>query len=259
MNNQTPEDPSQVSRLPSLLSPRGLALLMALLVMAVAGSLRTESVDAHSRGHTGHSGNPDHDNGLICTKCHGGGDVPVVTLTGPDTVAPGSTNEYILQVAEGQRDSAGMNVSTTGGSLGMPSGSSDLKIQGGELTHNGGAKPVDSDALAIFTFLWTAPNTPGEVTLYGAGNSTNGDLRNSGDNAAAVTMLIQVSGDTPPTTEPTDEPTEMPTEMPTTLPTVPVVPTDTPMPEDTPTPEPPTEEPTEEAGSIYLPWLTNRE
>ncbi len=62
-----------------------------------------------------------------CNACHRGGAVPVVTLEGPTTVAPGSSHDYAVTIgAPGTQDHAGLNVSADTGVLGLVDADSEL-------------------------------------------------------------------------------------------------------------------------------------
>ncbi|QLQ06426.1 MAG: hypothetical protein HZY76_10475 [Anaerolineae bacterium] len=73
----------------------GLALIVGGLIVGLLGS---GVALAFSSGVSGYSGNPNINGGATCSACHSGGQVPVVTLTGPTSVAPGSTHTYVLSV-----------------------------------------------------------------------------------------------------------------------------------------------------------------
>src|ERR1700752_5138924 len=79
------------------------ALAVAATAHAFSGGITTLSFD---------------ENGLGCGECHAGGSVPEVTVTGPTSVAPDSTNEYTVTVEDiGSQDHAGFNVSALLGVL----------------------------------------------------------------------------------------------------------------------------------------------
>jgi hypothetical protein len=147
-----------------------------------------------------------------CNQCHFGGLAPTVQLSGPMLVAPGSTNEYTLQVgAVGNQNKAGLNVSATAGVL-TTGGSDSASTQVLNGTGNRNEITQVSPKLAVngtvtFTFLWTAPES-GSAVLTAWGNAVNGNFNRSGDQAASFDLTISV-GSTNPTETPT--PTATPT------------------------------------------------
>lgn len=153
-------------------------------------------VAAYSGGRIGRSGNPA-TGGLTCNQCHSGGEPPTVVITGPSIVKPGQTATYSLVISGGQEVGGGFNVSADAGELGTPASATDTQVlvepitQRPEVTH-AGPKAVDSQGVVTFTFEWTAPNTAGIATLYGAGNSVNFSGYPDGDAAAAVTRGVAV-------------------------------------------------------------------
>ena len=149
---------------------------------------------AFSSGITARSGNPATNGGLFCNSCHAGGAAPEVTLTGPSLVATGSTHDLVLAIRGGQEVAGGLDVSATGGTL-FPI-DPGTRLQNGEITHLS-PRNVDAQGTVSFTVRWTAPSTPGTVTLYAAGNSVNRNFGPSGDLAATTTQVINVADTVP--------------------------------------------------------------
>jgi len=230
----------------------GFGALSVLVVMgfflALAGPMGTPVAEAFPSGITGYSGNPATNGGAICTNCHSGGIVPTVTLSGPASVAPGATNSYALTISGGQRVGGGLDVSATGGSL--ASAGSDTQVQGGEITQRS-PKAADAGGNVVFNFNWTAPLSPGAVTMYGAGNSVNLSGGTSGDNAAKSSLAIVVQAPPTPTPAPPTPTPVPPTPTPAPPTPTPVAATRTPTPVTpvptvvgpTPVPVPPTPRP----------------
>lgn len=151
----------------------------------------TPSVLANSNGRVGFS------TGNSCNLCHGGGDVPTVTLDGPSVLAPNQTGTFTLtiesgtsQLADPAKTAGGFNVSAEDGVLGVLN--SDAKTWNGELTHTT-PKGIDTANNVVFVFSWQAPATADTYTLFGAGNSVNGNGAASGDAAATDTFDVVVS------------------------------------------------------------------
>ncbi len=112
-----------------------------------------------------------------------------MTLSGSSSVTGGSTNSYRLTISGGQQSDGGLDVSVTSGVL--AAGGSDTHVSAGELIHSA-TKPADGSGSVVFDFSWTAPASPGSVTMYGAGNSVDQSVGLFGDNAAAATLSITV-------------------------------------------------------------------
>ncbi len=167
----------------------GIVLIIAGLVVGLVGG---GVALAYSTGISGHSGNPGTNGGMTCNACHGGGQTPVVTLSGPTSVVLGSTHAYVLTVQSTNPDAqahAGLNVSATGGTLAV--GGADTQVMEGEITHSQ-PKANTANGVASFTFQWTAPLQPGTVTLYGAGNSVELNGYPGGDYPALDNLTITV-------------------------------------------------------------------
>src|SRR5262249_20321655 len=155
-----------------------------------------------------------------CNTCQFGGAGPMAMLSGPTEVAPGSTNEYTLQIfATGSQQSGGLNVSTSGGTLSLGgSDSRQTQLLNGpagrkEVTHLG--RKAAANGMVTFTFLWAAPSPFSSVTLTAFGNAVNGDGTDFGDRAASPTLTISAASD--PTATP-QEPTATPTFTPVPTP-----------------------------------------
>lgn len=158
----------------SLVTSIAIALLALLLIPA-------QKSHATSGGRIGFSGNPETNSGATCSTCHGGGIAPTVTISGPPSLPAGGTGIYQLIISGGQENKGGLDVSATAGFLGVIEEDTDVQLVSGEVTHTA-AKPVNGDNEVVFRFTYTAPFTSGmSATLYGAGNSVNGDLSFFGD------------------------------------------------------------------------------
>ena len=110
----------------------------------------TTFANASSGGISGFSGK----SGSTCTSCHSSGAAPSVTLTGPTSVASGSTNSYTLTVTGGT-SAAGLDVATSAGTLVAGTGT---KILNSELTHSAPSGPS-------WTFSFTAPTVTSNTTV----------------------------------------------------------------------------------------------
>jgi hypothetical protein len=157
--------------------------------------LVSTAAHANSGGISGRSGKQ----GISCMNgCHGDNspspNAPTVQLIGPSRLDIGTTGDYALILRGGPAREGGMNVavSDNGGTL-MPGPALELKLLNGELTHKSPKTVPDNGSGELrFDFKLTAPNTPGTVTLYGAGNSVDDDGYERGDHSAAQTLQIQV-------------------------------------------------------------------
>lgn len=111
-------------------------------------------------------------------SCHGSINTGVtVTITGPDTVNTGQTQQYTLTVTNTGKLGMGLDIATRLGTLGVVSNTTHLS--GGELTHN--ANIPMTNGTASINFNYTAPGTGGTDTLWAAGIGTNNQSNTSGD------------------------------------------------------------------------------
>ena len=106
-------------------------------------------------------------------SCHGStrNTSVVVTISGPNAVAPGSTNPYTLTVTGGVAGTTGgFNLAASSGALAAGTGS---RLLNNELVHANNTR-------RSWTFNWTAPATPAFVNMYAVGLTSNGS-GSSGD------------------------------------------------------------------------------
>ncbi len=175
---------------------------LALLLFMMAED--TAPVAASLNGRVGFSGNPATNSGQNCTACHAAeAAVPAVSLQGPTSVVAGTTNLYTLTLNGGPAQTAGLNVSTSNGRGTLLPTGADTQVLLGELTHSA-PKPFTGNQ-AQFTFAWTAPTFNDSVTLYAAGNSSDGQQSLTGDGIAATALTVEVTEGNggPPTVSPT--------------------------------------------------------
>jgi len=211
--------------------PRGHAL--RLMVAALVCLAAPPPAGAFSGGITTEFFNP---NTSGCNACHSGGTNPRVTLTGPSSVPAGSTSTFELRIdpSGATQSFGGLNASAPAGILavGGPNseGTEDRVGTGGraEITHT--SRKVTTAGAVLFSFLWTAPDVPGTVSLRLWGNAVDGNGLSSRDRAATVLFPIEVlAAEATPTGTPTPTepaaPTETPTEAPTPAPTATPTPT----------------------------------
>jgi hypothetical protein len=152
---------------------------------------------AFSSGIIGFSGQ----SGAYCIACHNDASatVPTVTLSGPTFVLGGTTNTYQLKISGGQAlnptpgltPGGGLNVAASAGDLNIVPLATDTQLIDSQIAHTM-RKDIDGQGNVTFAFEWTAPITPTIETLYGAGNSVNGDGTNQGDAAETTTLVIHV-------------------------------------------------------------------
>ena len=142
-------------------------------------------------GVTGYSGNPaSSGGGATCSLCHNTGLVPVVALSGPHSVAPGSVTRYQFTINDSPQRAGGLNVSASSGTLLVPAGDARTRKIGPELTHT---QPATITSTVTWDFDWQAPATPGIYTLYAAGVAADNDRTAAGDSAAIDSLTITVA------------------------------------------------------------------
>lgn len=163
------------------------------LFVLTLGVVLADPAGARSAGISESSGKQ----GTICNECHDGGATPFVRFEGPQELAAGAiaTFRFVVQSQAAAQTHAGFNVAASAGTLATRLGQGE-RILGGELTHSA-PKQNAANGEASFEFNWTAPAALGVQTLFGAGNSVNRNLFNSGDAAAATTLAVNVIDVTP--------------------------------------------------------------
>src|SRR5450631_872133 len=159
-------------------------LLSGLLVMAVLSL--SAPANAYSGGISGFSGK----NGPTCTQCHSTGTSPTVTLTGPTSVASGSTNSYTLTVTG--TGNGGLDVAATAGTFTAGTGT---QVMGGEITQS---SPSSSHS---WMFSWTAPTVTSTTTetVYAAAI----DGKNGGTGTVIMNATVTASSNPSITLSPT--------------------------------------------------------
>ncbi|MCK8498815.1 MULTISPECIES: MXAN_6652 family MXYO-CTERM-anchored protein [Myxococcus] len=154
---------------------------------ALAACLVSGSAFAYATGQSNYSGK----SGQTCSSgCHSrSGTAPTVTIEGPATLNPGQTGSYTLVITGGPGVRGGYNVAVDGEAT-LTAGGSDSKKLSGELTHSQ-PKPF-TDGSVRFAFSVVAPSTGTTLTLFGAGNSTNGNGEDTGDASAGTQLKVKV-------------------------------------------------------------------
>ncbi|WNG24319.1 hypothetical protein F0U62_10040 [Cystobacter fuscus] len=156
-------------------------------------SLLSTPALARSTGISGASGKPLADGSSVtCTKCHAvGAAVPTVEISGPTSVMAGTTNQYAFIIRGGPAAIGGLNLSVDRAEAALELvENAGLKKLEGELTHS--AAKAFTNGEVRFDFSMIAPGNGGVVTIYGAGNSANGDKGRAGDGVAATKLEVTV-------------------------------------------------------------------
>jgi hypothetical protein len=155
--------------------------------------LLSSTAFANASGAIGYTGGPP--GNANCNGCHAGGGAPTVAITGPTSLGAGATGTYTLTVSGGAGNGFGMNVSTSTASATLNPISTTVGLAFGELHQKA------RSASGTFQFAMTAPPFAGSVTIYGTGNSCNGDNGTGGDRSTSSTLTVTVtagSGMNPP-------------------------------------------------------------
>lgn len=164
------------------------------------------TANASRFGRDGFSGNPQVNGGATCTACHApGAAMPMVTITGPQTLDAETIAEYTVTIAGGPGVSGGIGVSATDAAGSFEAVDGDVQPVGEELSHT--APKAFSAGSVSFRFRWRAPAYNGPVTLHAAGNSSNGllDLLGDGIGTQQFTVAV-VNGDPEPPPPPPPPP-----------------------------------------------------
>ncbi|RKG75701.1 MXAN_6652 family MXYO-CTERM-anchored protein [Corallococcus terminator] len=166
-------------------------------VFAVS-SLWSTSAFATSTGITGQSGK----DGVMCSTCHKGGEVPTVVLEGPTTLEPGATGQYTFIIRGGAAKTGGADIAVDSADAKLQAGTG-MKPLGAELVHS--APQAFTGTELRFNFSLVAPSTDVTLKLFGAGNSSNADQKSDGDRAAATTLSVTVGKGSPVVVDPIAE------------------------------------------------------
>ena len=179
--------------------------LLAFL-LSVALLLASTTAYASAGGRSGFSGNPGTNAGADCTVCHapGGAGAPALGIAGPSVMEAGSTKGFLVFLVGGPAVTAGIGISASDAHGTLTPFDADLHVLDGELTHVA-PKPFTSGS-ALYGFNYTAPNYDTDVTLYAAGNSTNGSLGLSGDGITTTSHDITVINGFEPPPDPPEPP-----------------------------------------------------
>ncbi|MEN1960513.1 PQQ-dependent sugar dehydrogenase [Luteimonas sp. MJ246] len=156
------------------------------------------SADASRFGRDGFSGNPGTNGGSTCTACHApGASVPTVTISGPQVLDAGTIAEYTVTIAGGPGATGGLGVSASRDAGSFSATGKDVHVVGDEISHT--QPKAFANGSASFSFRWQAPAWNGPVTLYAAGNSSNGQLNLLGDGIGVRQLTVNVqNGDAEP-------------------------------------------------------------
>ncbi len=142
---------------------------------------------ARSGGITGYSGKE----GINCNDCHSAGSAPVVTLSGPASLATNASATYTLLIQGGAAIVGGVDIAVSGSSAHLATVSGSTTVFQNELFHS---SPINFSAGSLtVTFRVTAPASAGSFTIFGSGNSCDGDTSNSGDQASSNTLTVTVT------------------------------------------------------------------
>lgn len=169
----------------------------AVVLLVLAGMLLPAAATANQGGITGVSGRQ----GVTCSSCHSGGSAPQVQLGGPAEMPPGAVATFrftVTSAAPATQRFAGFNAAASAGTLDVIDGQGARRL-GAELTHSA-RKANAAGGTAFWDFTWQAPAAPGDYTLFAAGNSVNGNGLQTGDAAAATTLVVRVLASTPTAT-----------------------------------------------------------
>jgi glucose/arabinose dehydrogenase len=171
-------------------------LLFFLIWLCAAGAF------ASAGGRSGFSGNPSTNGGAPCSVCHApdGAAIPTVGIVGPNRISAGTTQSFSVVISGGPAHTAGVDISAQNRIGDLLPNNSELYLLDSELTHT--APKNFSGNQAAFSFRYKAPNYNTQVTLYAAGNSTNGALNLLGDGIATTSYQITVENGFEPPPDP---------------------------------------------------------
>lgn len=171
--------------------------------------LASTAVLGSELGRSGFSGNPDTNQGAVCSVCHvpaSNGSAASVRLTGPAEVVAGTRAQFALVIEDPAAVSAGVGISISDGIGRLQSEDARLQLNGEELTH---VAPVAlADGLVLFPFYWDAPAYDARATIYAAVNASDGNRDLIGDRIGSGQLQVTVTGGTlpPPPPPPSNTP-----------------------------------------------------
>lgn len=169
-----------------------------LLIAALVGfSLLSPAALASQFGRQGFSGNPDTNGGADCAACHApGAVVPLLSLSGPSLVDANTTHVFTATLTGGPGVTGGVGISASDdlGSFAPLGG--DLALAGDEISHS--MPKAFASGSVSFQFEWTAPSFDTDVTLFAAGNSTDGSVDLIGDAVDTDQLVVTVQNGGPP-------------------------------------------------------------
>jgi uncharacterized protein (TIGR03382 family) len=165
-------------------------------VVVLSLCLLSTSALASSAGIAGRSGKSSANE--TCAVCHTGGAAPSLEISGPATLAAGTTGQYEIIIRGGPAVVGGTNLAVSNPAAVLnPATGSGLNKAGPsnmELTHFA-PKSFTSGELR-FAFSMTAPSTAGTVSIFGSGNSANGNRSSTGDGAGFTKLDVTVTSGT---------------------------------------------------------------
>lgn len=141
---------------------------------------------AFGGGVSGRSGAPGAGS---CSDCHSGAASPTVTLFGPTSIPVGRASFFRLDIVTGASTREGSwDVAVIGDAvLDTVGGPPEAQILNGELTHTS-TRAAGATVSVSFTLR---PSTPGTITLYANGLSSDGS-GTGGDGVGAAQLAIAV-------------------------------------------------------------------
>jgi MYXO-CTERM domain-containing protein len=143
---------------------------------------------AFGAGVNGYSGKPPEKS---CTECHSGGTAPTaLNWNTPATMVAGSTATVSVDIVSSATSprSAGYDIAASDGTLDVISGATSSRVLSGEVTHSRSIGPA---ATLTAQARFTAPMTPGVITLFVTAISSNGS-GSGGDGVLASKRQITI-------------------------------------------------------------------
>jgi hypothetical protein len=154
--------------IPAMTTRNMLPRLTPWVLLAASLVLGAGTVFADMNGRTGKA------QSATGCNCHGTTRTAsvVTTITGPQSVTTGSTNQYTVSVSGGFAGTlGGFNLNASGGTL---AAGANNQVSGTEVTH------LDPNSRS-WTFSWTAPATAGPQNFWAIAQVVDGGLDTSGD------------------------------------------------------------------------------
>ncbi len=160
-------------------------MLRASVVLFLSCCTVSSVVWAKPTGMSGFSGQATR----TCNNCHSGGGDPAVSVDGPERITVGERALFTVSIAGGAAQAGGLDVSAGDAGVELIPGEG-MKVLNGDLTHSAPGRFPDGGVLQ-YTFV-VKGLTEGQVTVFAAGLSADGNALKTNDRAGSAQRTFTV-------------------------------------------------------------------